>query len=409
VNTNRFRSLIAWSFGIISSILLFWALAKMSSEIGLKFHVDSDELITWDRDRGSYTNDSEGYFTPLGKWTIIISITVGARLGMALFAKRWDGGSEKKDKLSLSLFMIGVTAYAALLTALWKAIPSIILEYEAVRSVSEIAVVAGLYWLLSRNYRDKCFEWDQEEKNQPFLHNALPVQNGGVRSSPMGDKIISVLPKPNAVHSPSQIENEPIRILPRQNAVLTASPEDNIVVSISLKEAHIEEDDKVDLDFLNSLIAKSTEMSSAQAPFVLKEEKPLKKSKSGGKNKRKQKLANQKSKPRRQAKHLETETKLYVVQTPFSEPNGNVVIKIGESTNIEERIKTFKFYWRDKFKILALAPGKVKDEAELHKFLLSKHIGGEYFSVEPKQIPATSPQMSKKALLNWLGEILYED
>ena len=103
------------------------------------------------------------------------------------------------------------------------------------------------------------------------------------------------------------------------------------------------------------------------------------------------------------------ETRLYVDQKPFREPNGNVVIKIGESTNIEERIKTFKFYWRDRFKILALAPGKVKDEAELHKALLSRHIGGEYFSVNPKQIRAASPQMSKKALLHWLGEILYEE
>ncbi|MBT6607963.1 MAG: GIY-YIG nuclease family protein [Rhodospirillaceae bacterium] len=189
---------------------------------------------------------------------------------------------------------------------------------------------------------------------------------------------------------------------------------DDTVGSDSLREeptekVPVEKNDKVDLDFLNSLIERSAGASSTQAPFVLKEEKPQKKSNSGVKNKRKKNGSKRNSTPQKRVKTLETPTRLYVVQTPFREPNGNVVIKIGESTNIEERMKTFKFYWRDKFKIMALAPGKVKDEAEVHKVLLSKHIGGEYFSVDPKQIPAASPQMSKQTLLNWVGEILYEE
>ena len=67
---------------------------------------------------------------------------------------------------------------------------------------------------------------------------------------------------------------------------------DDTVGSDSLREeptekVPVEKNDKVDLDFLNSLIERSAGASSTQAPFVLKEEKPQKKSNSGVKNKRK--------------------------------------------------------------------------------------------------------------------------
>ena len=189
-----------------------------------------------------------------------------------------------------------------------------------------------------------------------------------------------------------------------QNAVEAAPPKEYESISALLKESAISDVNKAELEILNSLIEKAIGPSSGHAPFVLKEEKPPKKSKTAGKANRKGKRNKRKSKTRKPAKNLETDTRLYVVRTPFIEPNGNVVIKIGESTNIEGRIKTFKFYWRDKFKILALAPGRVEDEAALHRVLLNKHIGGEYFSVNPEHIPAASPIMSKQTLLNWLGK-----
>ena len=78
----------------------------------------------------------------------------------------------------------------------------------------------------------------------------------------MEDKTTSVPSKQYAFLSPSQSENEPINVLPEQNALVSAPPEDNAVASVLPKEANTEENDKVDLDFLNSLIARSTEASS---------------------------------------------------------------------------------------------------------------------------------------------------
>ena len=92
---------------------------------------------------------------------MLVSITVGVRLGMAFFTKKWGGGSDREDILFLALLMIGLSIYTVLYTVSWNMIASEMLEFEYLRYGIEIAVVGVLYWLLRRFYLRKIYEWDR--------------------------------------------------------------------------------------------------------------------------------------------------------------------------------------------------------------------------------------------------------
>lgn len=155
----KIRLILAWCIGIAISVLLSVGFGRLSAELGLHTYVEYGDVIALDR--GDFTNDGDGYSTILGTWITLVSITIGARIGMAFFTKKWSGGSDRKDILFLSLLMIGISVYTALYTFSWSFIANEMLEYEYVRYGVEIAVVGGLYWGLRWIYWDRIYEWEK--------------------------------------------------------------------------------------------------------------------------------------------------------------------------------------------------------------------------------------------------------
>jgi hypothetical protein len=83
-------------------------------------------------------------------------------------------------------------------------------------------------------------------------------------------------------------------------------------------------------------------------------------------------------------KFLGSATSIYILLTPFQAdcPNGYVDIKIGESTNIEGRIKDYIAHWQHRFKVIKLLDKQsVQDESDIHTLLQRWRIFGEYYQV----------------------------
>jgi hypothetical protein len=83
-------------------------------------------------------------------------------------------------------------------------------------------------------------------------------------------------------------------------------------------------------------------------------------------------------------KNLSSETSIYVLLTPFQSncPEGFVDIKVGESTNIENRVRDYISYWQDRFKVVCLIQNEtVSKEPALHKSLKKWGVSGEFYQI----------------------------
>jgi len=83
-------------------------------------------------------------------------------------------------------------------------------------------------------------------------------------------------------------------------------------------------------------------------------------------------------------KNIYSETSIYVLLTPFQSdcPEGFVDIKLGESINIENRVKDYISYWQDRFKVVCLIHNEtVSKETALHKSLQKWGISRECYQI----------------------------
>ena len=83
-------------------------------------------------------------------------------------------------------------------------------------------------------------------------------------------------------------------------------------------------------------------------------------------------------------KNLSSETSIYVLLTPFQLDCGDgfVDIKLGESTNIENRVRDYISYWQDRFEVVCLIHNEtVSKETELHKSLKKWGVSGEFYQI----------------------------
>lgn len=96
-------------------------------------------------------------------------------------------------------------------------------------------------------------------------------------------------------------------------------------------------------------------------------------------------------------KHRQSKTKIYILITPFS-ANGNVEIKIGESTNIKARIDDYRQYWRDKFCVLTALNGIVEDETIIKNILSNFHTSNEFYTLNNELIQIISKSKTIETL-----------
>ncbi|MBT6607964.1 MAG: hypothetical protein HOB37_05810 [Rhodospirillaceae bacterium] len=83
-------------------------------------------------------------------------------------------------------------------------------------------------------------------------------------------------------------------------------------------------------------------------------------------------------------KNLSSETSIYVLLTPFQTdcPEGFLDIKVGESTNVENRVKDYISYWQDRFKVVCLLHTEtVSKETDIHKSLQKWSVSGECYQI----------------------------
>lgn len=115
------RTARIWESWIIGVLILGGVNVSFSIStncIGLPTWINCGETIV--TNRGFYDEKSDGQSTALGIWIIFVSVTLGARAGMAIFSQGWNGGVSHKENLQLAILLICVTLYALILTVAWK-------------------------------------------------------------------------------------------------------------------------------------------------------------------------------------------------------------------------------------------------------------------------------------------------
>jgi hypothetical protein len=233
-------------------------------------------------------------------------------------------------------------------------------------------------------------------KTQPVSDKGLASKNIKPSNNPSTDE--SPKNSPNIVELPKVVT-------PQTTHPVTMTIDQPLEIPCTLK---VSEHEKVSIDALNKLID-ITGAKQVNTPFVAKGEQSAllgstQPSKTKASKKKKSKKKAHKPNPNKVNKHLKTPTTIYMIQTPFEAENGKVLVKIGESTNMAQRVKTFRFYWRDKFRVLIAVKGIVENEGELHRTLISFHEGGEYFALDTHYLPKKHGIRSFADIIGWANE-----
>ena len=143
-----------WVIGIAVFACLNLLLGLVANSLGLPTYISYNEPIFVSN--RYYDEEINGHQTALGLWTLFISVSAGARAGMAVIEKEWNGGVTAIGNLQLKISFFGVTAYAVIMTSAWEIFGQELMRAPAVISnVLDLAVIGGIGYLSYQHYQNK--------------------------------------------------------------------------------------------------------------------------------------------------------------------------------------------------------------------------------------------------------------
>lgn len=132
------------------------SLSISANRLGLPTWIDYEETIVINH--GFYDDERDGHSTALGLWIMFVSITLGARVGMAIFSRSWNGDVSRKGNFQLATFLICATLYALIMTIAWQVFGRELMRWPAiVGNVLDLGT-AGLLAYLGYRYYQKHVE-----------------------------------------------------------------------------------------------------------------------------------------------------------------------------------------------------------------------------------------------------------
>ncbi|MEE9269662.1 MAG: hypothetical protein V3V49_05305 [Candidatus Krumholzibacteria bacterium] len=124
--------------------------------LGAPVWIDFGEtiIVTQGSGRYAYEEEIDGTSTALGLAVTVLSIMLGARAGMAVHARRLDGGLSAKSRIDFRACFFGVAAYGFIGTLLYAAIG----EKDGILIVLHNLLQLGalvLIFVLFKRWRDR--------------------------------------------------------------------------------------------------------------------------------------------------------------------------------------------------------------------------------------------------------------
>jgi len=142
----------------MASCLFLWAIFNsLMDNLGITTYVDFGETVTVRYGAGptAYEEEKDGDFTAVGTALNIIAMMFAARIGMAIYEGRLDGGVSKKGNVDFIAWLIGIVLFGiqgAIFFPLFKDTESTILTI--LLHIVNLAIVIAIF-LFCKSWRDR--------------------------------------------------------------------------------------------------------------------------------------------------------------------------------------------------------------------------------------------------------------
>lgn len=143
------RQFLAWSFGIITFILMAFITNEIATNLGIVTYVDFGEtLILHNR---YYTEEIDGANTAFGNFFLFLTFATAIRVGMAIFTGKLSGNVSWNGNL-----MLFVITFALLLYGISNQIIFELLDFHKYLSILlHLVVLVGIIWASRYFYNAK--------------------------------------------------------------------------------------------------------------------------------------------------------------------------------------------------------------------------------------------------------------
>lgn len=164
MNNKMVRLWSAWIIGIISWLVITTLLETILHKIGVTTYIDFGEWIVVSH--REYEEEINGAFTTAGASAKILATMFAARIGLAIYAKKLDGGVSKKGNIIFIAWAAGLTLYGiigAIIFYLFEDVTGTF--FLVILRVIDLAFAIGIF-LLMKHWIVKKIEQIGKEKNQ---------------------------------------------------------------------------------------------------------------------------------------------------------------------------------------------------------------------------------------------------
>lgn len=152
-NKSNIRTWGAWIGGIASWLAISTVLNIIMSKAGIPTYIDFGETIIVEH--RYYEEEKDGDFTAIGTALNILAVMFAARIGMAIYEGKIDGGVSEKGNVDFFAWVGGIVLYGiqgAIFFPIFEDTKSDFLL--VLLNVINLAIVVGIFFLCKK-WRDK--------------------------------------------------------------------------------------------------------------------------------------------------------------------------------------------------------------------------------------------------------------
>ena len=141
------RTFASWLLGILAFVGFTMAFAALGNVIGVPVQVLFDEPILIET--RYYEEERDSSFTSFGLCTVVVSIMIAARIGMAISTGSWRGGLNFRQETQFRAWLVGLSILGCFGAILFLAFRKFHGGLSGIIfNVLEVAAAAGIWWAM---------------------------------------------------------------------------------------------------------------------------------------------------------------------------------------------------------------------------------------------------------------------